>query len=119
MKLIPASSARWMMRVLSARSSLPQGPNIIAPRHKGLTCTPVRPRGRYSMLVSFTLFRLRGSGFGDDHGEALLAGFVRIGSVAHAGVEGVDGGELLRAELEVEDVEVFGDACRVGRFGDG
>src|SRR3954469_12889911 len=50
-KLIPASSARWMMRMESARSSLPHGPNIIAPRHKGLTCTPVRPSGRYCIGV--------------------------------------------------------------------
>src|SRR3954449_461056 len=49
MKLIPASSARWMMRTDSSWSGLPQAPNIIAPRHSGLTWTPVRPRGRCSM----------------------------------------------------------------------
>src|SRR3954468_4132790 len=49
MKLIPASSARWMMRIESLWSVLPQAPNIIAPRQSGLTCTPVRPRGRISM----------------------------------------------------------------------
>src|SRR4051794_7062086 len=48
---MPASRARWMMRMESARSSLPQGPNIIAPRHTGLTWTPVRPSGRYCMGV--------------------------------------------------------------------
>jgi hypothetical protein len=32
MKLIPASSARWMMRVESSWSVLPQAPNIIVPR---------------------------------------------------------------------------------------
>src|SRR3954449_777001 len=37
MKLIPASSAPWMMRIESSWSVLPQAPNIIAPRHRGLT----------------------------------------------------------------------------------
>src|SRR2546423_2961128 len=48
MKLSPASSARWMMRIESSWSSLPQAPNIIAPRQSGLTSTPVRPRVRCS-----------------------------------------------------------------------
>src|SRR3954451_10134815 len=48
-KLIPASSARWMMRIESSWSGLPQAPNIIAPRHSLLTETPVRPSGRCSM----------------------------------------------------------------------
>ena len=43
MKLIPASSARWMIATLSSWSGLPQAPNIIAPRHSGLTLTPVLP----------------------------------------------------------------------------
>ncbi len=46
MKLMPASSARWMIRTLSSWSVLPQVPNIIAPRQSGLTCTPVVPSGR-------------------------------------------------------------------------
>src|SRR5262245_25209928 len=46
--LMPASSARWMIRTDSSRSRLPQAPNIIAPRQSGLTITPVRPRGLYS-----------------------------------------------------------------------
>src|SRR3954471_18650002 len=60
-KLMPASSARWMIRIESSWSVLPQAPNIMAPRHSGLTCTPVRPserssmrgtlRGRMSLLV--------------------------------------------------------------------
>src|SRR5213596_1264940 len=49
MKLIPASSARWMIRTDSSWSGLPHAPNIIAPRHRLLTETPVRPRGRSSM----------------------------------------------------------------------
>src|SRR4051794_19408622 len=56
MKLIPSSSARWMMRIESSWSVLPQAPNIIAPRQSGLTCTPVRPSGRSSMAAT-----LRGS----------------------------------------------------------
>src|SRR5947207_10326027 len=52
MKLIPASSARWMMRIESLWSVLPQAPNIIAPRQSGLTCTPVRPRARISMAAT-------------------------------------------------------------------
>src|SRR3954453_7595395 len=52
MKLIPASSARWMMRTESLWSVLPQAPNIIAPRQSGLTCTPVRPSGRISMAAT-------------------------------------------------------------------
>jgi hypothetical protein len=46
MKLIPASSARWMMRVESSWSVLPQAPNIIVPRQSFETWTPVRPSGR-------------------------------------------------------------------------
>src|SRR5215208_6505978 len=49
MKLIPASSAAWMIRVDSSWSVLPHAPNIIAPRHSGLTLTPVLPRLRFSM----------------------------------------------------------------------
>src|SRR4051794_5900349 len=56
MKLIPASSARWMMRIESSWSVFPHAPNIIAPRQSGLTCTPVRPSGRSSMAAT-----LRGS----------------------------------------------------------
>ena len=46
MKLIPASSARWMMRMQSSWSVLPQAPNIIAPRQSGLTFIPVVPSVR-------------------------------------------------------------------------
>src|SRR5581483_9616644 len=45
---MPASSARWTIRIESSWSSLPQAPNIIAPRKSGLTCSPVRPSGRNS-----------------------------------------------------------------------
>jgi hypothetical protein len=46
MKLMPASSALWMMRMLSSWSGLPQAPNIMAPRHSGLTLVPVLPSVR-------------------------------------------------------------------------
>src|SRR4051794_5268447 len=49
MKLTPASSAAWMMRIESSWSGLPQAPNIMAPRQSGLTRTPVLPRVRYSI----------------------------------------------------------------------
>ena len=49
MKLIPPSRARRMMRTDSSWSGLPQAPNIIAPRHSGLTRTPVVPSTRISM----------------------------------------------------------------------
>jgi hypothetical protein len=48
-KLMPASSARWMMRMESSWSVLPQAPSIIVPRQSFETRTPVRPSGRYSM----------------------------------------------------------------------
>src|SRR3954468_6423183 len=51
MKLIPASSARWMMRIESSWSAFPHAPNIIVPRHSFETWTPARPKGRYSILV--------------------------------------------------------------------
>src|SRR5918999_2976817 len=54
MKLIPASSAAWMIRIDSSWSRLPQAPNIIAPRHSGLTLTPVRPRVRNSTPGTLT-----------------------------------------------------------------
>ena len=49
MKLMPASSARWMMRDRLVVVGLPQAPNIIAPRQSGLTCRPVEPSVRISI----------------------------------------------------------------------
>ena len=51
MKLMPASSALWMMRAQSSWSVLPRPPNIIAPRQYGLTLMPVRPSVRYFMFL--------------------------------------------------------------------
>ena len=49
MKLIPASRARWIIDTDSSSSVLPHAPNIIAPRHRALTRTPVVPSVRYSI----------------------------------------------------------------------
>src|SRR5215208_4198274 len=49
MKLIPASSARWMIAMDLSWSVSPQAPNIMAPRQSGLTLTPVWPSARSSM----------------------------------------------------------------------
>src|SRR4051812_24587215 len=49
MKLMPPSRARWMIEIDSSWSRLPHAPNIIAPRQRGLTLTPVRPRVRIFM----------------------------------------------------------------------
>src|SRR3954452_25018223 len=53
MKLIPASSARWMIRIDSSWSGSPHAPNIIAPRQRGLTFTPVVPSVRYSIQATY------------------------------------------------------------------
>src|SRR5829696_5511380 len=45
----PPASARWMIAIDLSWSVSPQAPNIIAPRHSGLTFTPVRPSSRSSM----------------------------------------------------------------------
>jgi len=55
----------------------------------------------------------------DDPVEYLRSWHVGVGSVAHAGVERVDAGQLLGGQVEVEHVEVLGDAGRVGRLRDG
>src|SRR5579884_613234 len=58
MKLIPASSAPWMIRIESSWSGLPHAPNIIAPRQSGLTWRPVRPSGRWSTSGPYAIPRL-------------------------------------------------------------
>src|SRR4051794_35875971 len=61
-KLAPASRARWMMRIESSWSGVPQAPNIMVPRHSFETSTPVRPSGRYSMLVPWSEVSSVGAG---------------------------------------------------------
>src|SRR4051794_22706349 len=75
MKLTPASSARWMMRMDSSWSLLPQSPNIMAPRQSGLTYMPVRPRVRCSIAETLLPGRraaasASGGGGGDGGREA-------------------------------------------------
>src|SRR5437868_3177625 len=66
---MPESSAVWMMRTHSSSSVFPHEPNIIAPRQKALTSTPVRPSVRYSIwsLLVVALRQLR-----DQPGEESL-----------------------------------------------
>src|SRR5436190_22686191 len=108
MKLTPASRAAWMMRIDSSWSGSPQAPNIIVPRQSFETWTPVRPSGRYSMR----------SGLGDVAAEGLEGDVLGLRAAAATGVEAVDGGHLVGGELEVEDVEVLGDPCGLGRLRD-
>src|SRR3954452_8997438 len=81
MKLMPASTAAWMTRIHSSWSLLPQSPNIMAPRHRGLTLTPVAPRLRSCMapqLVDRCEARLESVASGSQveapDAHALLAG---------------------------------------------
>src|ERR1700753_2188351 len=69
-KLIPASSARWMMRMLSSWSFVPQSPNIIAPRHRLLTETTVGPTMRCCMglLLWVEGWSVAEDGLGDGDG---------------------------------------------------
>src|SRR3954471_19510937 len=120
MKLMPASSARWMILIESSWSVLPQAPNIIAPRHSGLTCTPVLPSGRISMAGTLRPGRER-------LGEAVrVVGPVVLLAVdeerrrpAHAARDRalevlVDPpGDLLRAHVAHEPVEVEAQVLRV------
>src|SRR3954467_14988032 len=107
MKVTPASRARWMMRIESSWSGLPQAPNIIVPRQSGDTWTPVRPSGRWSMR----------SGLRDGLAEGFERDGLGLRPAAAAGVESVDRGQLVGRELEVEDVDVLGDPGGLGRLG--
>src|SRR5688500_16246285 len=114
MKLRPASSARWMIRIDSFSSLLPQSPNIMAPRQSGLTYMPVRPRVRCSIAETLLptehrrgaalphlrqVFRGHGGGepAGVDEGEAGVR--VALG-------DGVDGD--LAVEPDADDVVAAG-----------
>src|ERR1700755_3513800 len=55
---MPASSAVWMIRIDLSWSGSPHAPNIIAPRHRGLTLTPVLPRVRDSIQRPYALLVL-------------------------------------------------------------
>src|SRR5215213_9375810 len=105
---MPVSRARWMTRIESSWSVLPQAPNIIVPRQSGETWTPVRPSGRRSMR----------SGLRDGHAEGLQRDRLGLRPATAAGVEAVDRGHLVGRQLEVEDVDVLGDPVPLGRLRD-
>src|SRR3954468_18985963 len=102
---MPASRARFMIRPESARSSLPHGPNIIAPRHSGLTRTPVRPRVRCSMIKFPSSGRSAEAVAAEPRGHS---GIAVVEEQAGAGVELADADHLVGSEVEVEDLEVLG-----------
>src|SRR4051794_41118654 len=108
MKLTPASSARWMMRMDSSWSWLPQSPNIMAPRQSGLTYMPVRPRVRWSIgetLLPGRRAAASASGGGDGGGEAADGG-EREAGVGVALGDGVD--RDLGVEADADDVVAAG-----------
>src|SRR3954447_7676828 len=107
MKLTPASSAAWMMRIDSSWSGSPQAPNIIVPRQSFETWMPVRPSGRYST-----------SGLLDLTAEGLEGDVLGLRAATAAGVQPIDRGEFVGGQLEIEDVDVLGDALRLGRLRD-
>src|SRR4029078_7424971 len=94
MKLIPASRARWMMRIESSWSVLPQAPNIIVPRQSFETWTPVRPSGRYSMACSCLRGLVAGLGVVDDLRVRLGAERLGVRAAADALVQRVDRRDL-------------------------
>ena len=49
--------------------------------------------------------------------EGLQRDGIGLGSAAHTGVESIDGREIVGGELEVEDVDVLGDAGGVVDLG--
>src|SRR5690242_4247405 len=80
MKLIPASRARWMTWMPASWSGSPQAPNIIAPRQRGLTLTPVVPSSRSSMPCNVVSMAMRAT-------VMYEAGDVRVEDVPDAGIE--------------------------------
>src|SRR4051794_14115280 len=108
MKLIPASSAAWMMRMLSSWSGLPHAPNIIAPRHSGETLTPVRPSVRCSMSPTLAA-RERDVGR-DGRGEVLEQLDLVGAPVAWLRVDDAQGAEDVAAGLAEWDPRIGDDA---------
>src|SRR5215218_8756921 len=133
MKLIPASSAAWMMRIDSSWSGSPQAPNIIAPRHSLLTETPVRPSWRvlHRVLLSVVSRRRgvlvvadvasprdRAAGLvvllhGDVDHEAIRCGAVPV-VLARLEVDAVAGADDLdRAALALTEPDALRDEDRL------
>src|SRR5919107_2076541 len=81
-----------------------------------------RARGRSDRAASRTRSIKRAPGvvsrLGDLHAVRFEGDAVGVRSAAHSGVERVDRGYLLAGELEVEDVEILGDAGGLGRLRD-
>src|SRR5215207_4228117 len=79
---------------------------------QGHASSPARPDRRHVMLT-----RVPGhvpSVLGNGAAEVLQGDRFGMRAAALAGVEGVDGGELVGGEVEVEDVDVLRDPGRVG-----
>jgi hypothetical protein len=55
MKLMPASSAAWIMPIVSARSASPHPPKFMVPSAASLTEMPVAPR--YLRCMAFSCSR--------------------------------------------------------------
>ncbi len=103
MKLMPASSAWWMIPTDVSWSGSPHAPNIMAPRQRGLTCIPVRPRLLCSMPLQprpgpvgpavegpARAARRAGRGSADGDGHLVAAGVLVAGDADHP--HGVRGG---------------------------
>src|SRR5215212_561720 len=108
MKLIPASSAAWMVRIESSWSGLPQAPNIIAPRQSGETWTPVRPSWRCSTVPSLPSGELDVRG---DRGREVLEQLdLMAAPVARLRVDHAQRPEHLASRLAQRDPGVRDDA---------
>src|SRR5690348_604897 len=85
-------------------------PPIARPRPAATTSRLFRILGIAALLGALR--------FRDGPAEVVETDAVGIGSAAHAGLERVDGGHLLGRQLEIEDIEVFGDPGRLDRLRD-
>src|SRR3954447_19517216 len=105
---MPASSAAWMIRIDLSWSGSPHAPNIIAPRHRGLTLTPVLPRLRYSIQRTYPLLVFEQCALGVEP-----AGVARQRAVgADHAVAGDDDRDLVAA---VGPADGAGDAAELAR----
>src|SRR5215210_1421071 len=110
MKLMPASSAAWMMRMLSSWSGLPHAPNIIAPRQSGETLTPVRPSERCSMGGSLAARRAGEVDLGHHGGGEILEHLDLVaGPVARQAVDHAQRAERVALGVDQRDPRVGDD----------
>src|SRR3954447_2159407 len=82
------------------------------------TSTPARGLRRRSILAPRRAVGADPSGLRDLASEGLERDGVGLRATAAAGIERVDRGHLVRGELEVEDVDVLGDAAGLGGLRD-